>query len=52
MPAQYCEQTMNYQAEKVSRIKASPSMAVSQAAKEMIRQGTPVIDLSLGEPGI
>lgn len=50
MPAQYCEQTMNYQAEKVSRIKASPSMAVSQAAKEMIRQGTPVIDLSLGEP--
>ena len=41
---------MNYQAEKVSRINASPSMAVSQAAKEMIRQGTPVVDLSLGEP--
>ncbi|WP_336064686.1 pyridoxal phosphate-dependent aminotransferase [Serratia sp. 201] len=41
---------MNYQAERISRIQSSPSMAVSQAAKEMVRQGINVVDLSLGEP--
>lgn len=41
---------MNYQSERLSRIQSSPSMAVSQAAKEMTRQGINVVDLSLGEP--
>lgn len=41
---------MDYQSTRLKQIKSSPSMAVSQAAKEMIRAGVPVVDLSLGEP--
>jgi aspartate aminotransferase len=41
---------MNYQSKKLATIQSSPSMAVAQAAKQMMRQGVPVVDLSLGEP--
>lgn len=41
---------MNYQSERVQRIKVSPSMAISVQAKTMKAEGQDVIDLSLGEP--
>ncbi|MBP6018402.1 MAG: pyridoxal phosphate-dependent aminotransferase [Burkholderiaceae bacterium] len=41
---------MNYESERVQRIKASPSMAISLQAKAMRATGINVIDLSLGEP--
>ena len=41
---------MQYQASRLDKIKSSPSMAVSQAAKKMISEGIDVVDLSLGEP--
>lgn len=41
---------MEYQSSQLKLIKSSPSMAVSQTAKEMVREGIPVVDLSLGEP--
>lgn len=41
---------MNYESERVQRITASPSMAISLQAKAMRAAGENVIDLSLGEP--
>ena len=41
---------MNYESERVQRITASPSMAISLQAKAMRAEGHNVIDLSLGEP--
>ncbi|MEC8082841.1 MAG: pyridoxal phosphate-dependent aminotransferase [Pseudomonadota bacterium] len=41
---------MNYQSTRLEQVKSSPSMAVSQAAKQMVRDGMAVVDLSLGEP--
>lgn len=41
---------MNFQSERVSQIKSSPSMMVSMLAKKMKAEGENVIDLSLGEP--
>src|SRR5690606_36784977 len=40
---------MNYESERVQRITASPSMAISLQAKAMRAAGENVIDLSLGE---
>lgn len=41
---------MNYQAERVKLIKPSPAMAISLEAKRLTAAGTPVVDLSVGEP--
>jgi aspartate aminotransferase len=41
---------MNFQSSRALRIKSSPSMAVSLAARRMQAAGESVIDLSLGEP--
>ncbi len=41
---------MNYESQRVKRITASPSMAISLQAKAMRATGINVIDLSLGEP--
>ena len=37
-------------AERMSRIAASPTMAVAQRAAALIRQGVDVVDFSVGEP--
>ncbi|GHS84084.1 aminotransferase [Pseudomonas sp. PAGU 2196] len=41
---------MDVQSSRVRAVKSSPSMAVSVLAKQMLAQGEPVINLSLGEP--
>jgi aspartate/methionine/tyrosine aminotransferase len=41
---------MNYVSSRLSVVKPSASMAVSQAAKALRTKGVDVIDLSLGEP--
>ncbi|WP_312794886.1 pyridoxal phosphate-dependent aminotransferase [Tianweitania sp.] len=41
---------MNYENQRSSNIQASPSMAVSMAAKKLRAEGRDIIDLSLGEP--
>lgn len=41
---------MNYENRRSASVKASPSMAVSMAAKKLRAEGRDIIDLSLGEP--
>ncbi|ASV88189.1 aminotransferase class I and II family protein (plasmid) [Ochrobactrum quorumnocens] len=41
---------MNYENRRSSGIQASPSMAVSMAAKKLRAEGRDIVDLSLGEP--
>ena len=41
---------MHYLAERMSQVKPSPSIAVSQVAKKLLAQGIDVIDLGMGEP--
>jgi len=41
---------LEFQAERIKLIKASPSMAISLQARKMRQEGADVIDLSLGEP--
>ena len=42
---------MSIAAQRMRRIKASPSIAISAKAMEMARAGHDVIALSAGEPG-
>src|SRR5690606_2338650 len=44
------EETMSHIASRLSAVKPSASMAVSQAAKDLAATGIDVIDLGLGEP--
>jgi aspartate aminotransferase len=41
---------MNFESQRASRLKSSPSMAISMAARSMRAKGEHVVDLSLGEP--
>ncbi|WP_433850902.1 pyridoxal phosphate-dependent aminotransferase [Brucella pseudogrignonensis] len=41
---------MNYENRRSAGVKASPSMAVSMAAKKLRAEGRDIVDLSLGEP--
>src|SRR5579884_2461317 len=41
---------MNHVASRLSAVRPSASMAVSQAAKALVAKGADIIDLSLGEP--
>jgi len=41
---------MEYENSIIRRVKPSPSMAISLRARQMMAEGVPVIDLSLGEP--
>lgn len=39
-----------FESSRIAALRTSPSMAVSQAAKAMMREGIDVVDLSVGEP--
>src|SRR6218665_1943315 len=45
------DEVMTHIASRLSAVKPSASMAVSQAAKDLAATGVDVIDLGLGEPG-